>query len=505
MTFHSLLYGLFLLSVFVIYWSVQIQQLRLATLLVASLVFYASLQIQYIPLLLISVLINFWLGLRVGEHSIQRRHGKNWQISNEEWQFAQQYWNWKRLILLVLGILLNVLLLLSFKYIPFIFTSINLIINWPKTLEIANWFSSHTIVPLGLSFFSFECIAYLIDVYRGAPAENNFLKFATYKFFFPKLISGPITRYHNLANQIKTLEFPHSDRLVEGCWLITCGAVKKSLLADNLGILVDLIFRDVQRAGSSDLWIATLAYGLQIYLDFSGYVDIARGSALLLGLNLPHNFDYPYFSTSIAEFWRRWHITLGDWLRNYIYFPLGGSRKGLIITCLNLIIVMIIAGIWHGAAWGFVVWGGMHGLALAIHRINEAISNRLSLLKIWWESLPGVVTAWFLTQVTVFMAWILFRLPKFQDSGWVLQHLWGQNSDIQFAQKVYGEALGISQIQIIVMIALLCWFMLAGYLINRVIKLELNLPIKVLLVPICLYTVWLLAPEGGLPFIYFDF
>ncbi len=132
---------------------------------------------------------------------------------------------------------------------------------------------------------------------------------------------------------------------------------QKGLLADNLGVLVDLSFQNLQRAGSSDLWLATAAYGLQLYLDFSGYVDMARGSALLLGFDLPRNFDFPYFSTSIADFWRRWHITLGDWLRNYLYFPLGGSRQGLRRTCLNLMIIMVIAGIWHGAAWGFIVWG----------------------------------------------------------------------------------------------------------------------------------------------------
>jgi alginate O-acetyltransferase complex protein AlgI len=154
--------------------------------------------------------------------------------------------------------------------------------------------------------------------------------------------------------------------VAEGLWLIARGAVKKGIFADRLGIFVDLCFGNLQRAGSTDLWLATFAYGLQLYLDFNGYVDIARGSALLFGLVLPENFDFPYFSTNIADFWRRWHMTLGDWLRNYIYFPLGGSRRGLDRTCLNLFIVMLIAGIWHGAALGLCSLGCLSWFSLGV-------------------------------------------------------------------------------------------------------------------------------------------
>ena len=171
---------------------------------------------------------------------------------------------------------------------------------------------------MGLSFFCFELIAYLVDVYRGAPAATSLLEFTAYKLFFAKLISGPITRYHHLNNQFKNLKFPLPEQMADGLWLLGRGAIKKGIFADNLGILVDLSFSNLQRAGSGDLWLATLAYGLQLYLDFSGYVDLARGTALLLGLSLPINFDAPYFTPSIAEFWRRWHMTLGDWLRNYL-------------------------------------------------------------------------------------------------------------------------------------------------------------------------------------------
>ncbi|MDF5734390.1 MULTISPECIES: MBOAT family O-acyltransferase [unclassified Nostoc] len=499
MNFISIFYGLFLLSVLGIYWSLVQEKLRLWTLLIASLVFYASLQIQYIPLLLALTFINFRVGLEIGNNTSPGKHSRDWQISNEEWQFAQTDWNLRRVKLLWLGITLNVLLLLGFKYFTPLFKFVfHLETNSPDS-------SFKLIAPLGISFFTFECIAYLIDVYRGAPATEQFLKFATYKLFFAKLISGPITRYHNLANQFNTLDFPSSDRVAEALWLIARGAVKKGILADHLGIFVDLCFGNLQRAGSTDLWLATFAYGLQLYLDFNGYVDIARGSALLFGLVLPENFDFPYFSTNIAQFWRRWHITLGDWLRNYIYFPLGGSRRGLVRTCWNLLIIMLIAGIWHGAALGYVVWGIFHGLALVVHRLTDAISDRFENLEEFWENPLGIFVAWLLTQLMVFTSWIWFRLPNLQDSSLVIRHLWGYPADPQFAEKVYVEALNMSQYQLTWVLLAIAALMAVVYAFNRILKLELNWPLKLVFVPLCFYAVWLLAPEGSLPYIYFDF
>ncbi|MFO5495035.1 MAG: MBOAT family O-acyltransferase, partial [Cuspidothrix sp.] len=351
MKFISIFYGLFLLSFLSIYWTSNTAHIRLWIVLIASLIFYASLNIQYLPLLLVLTFINFRLGLEIGSNTSPKKHSQDSSLSNEEWQFAQADWNQHRLKILWAGIGLNVLLLLGFKYINhFINLVFNFSTNSPDPLV-------KIVAPLGISFFTFECLSYLIDVYRGAPASSNFIEFATYKLFFPKLISGPITRYHNLSAQFSNVKFPSIDKVADGLWLIARGAVKKGILADNLGIFVDLCFGNLQRAGSTDLWLATFAYGLQLYLDFNGYVDIARGSALLFGLVLPENFDFPYFTTSIADFWRRWHITLGDWLRNYLYFPLGGSRHGLIRTCGNLLIVMLVAGVWHGSAWGFIIWG----------------------------------------------------------------------------------------------------------------------------------------------------
>jgi alginate O-acetyltransferase complex protein AlgI len=505
MSFLSITYGLFLLSVLGIYWTLTQEWLRLWTLLIASLVFYASLQVQYIPLLLALAFINYRLGVALGENTSWGPHALDAWISNEDWQFAQADWNRRRFKVLWLGIILNVVVLLVFKYFSFLITVV-FRVSPDSALG-----SFRLLAPLGISFFTFECIAYLVDVYRGAPATKDFVKFATYKFFFTKLISGPITRYHTLVTQLGTIKFPTADIVADGLWLIARGAVKKGLLADHLGIFVDICFRSLERAGSGDLWLAIAAYGFQLYLDFSGYVDIARGTAMLFGLILPENFDSPYFTTSIADFWRRWHITLGDWLRNYLYFPLGGSRGTLARTCWNLMIVMLIAGIWHGGSGtrpdptGYLVWGAYHGLALVVHRITQEYSRRTPALFHFWQNPIGILIAWLLTQVMVFTSWIFFRLPNFQDFSLVLRHLWGHQGDAQFAQKVYIEALNISPYQITVLILALAAVMTVIYMLKTWLKLQINWPLKLLFVPICLYTVWVLAPQGSLPYIYFDF
>jgi alginate O-acetyltransferase complex protein AlgI len=494
MTLPSLIYSLFLLSVVGLYWAVGARSLRILLLVVASLVFYTSLQPHYLPLMLGLVLLNFYWARCLTAPL-------DWRIPNEQWQVAENGWDQRRRRLLALGIALNVLLLLGFKYAD------TWLGGWlPPSLSPEGTGALRELAfPLGLSFFTFECIAYLVDVYRGAPAAQSFLEFASYKLYFPKLISGPITRFHSFANQLKDTPNLDWNWVVEGLWLIAIGAVKKLLIADHLAVMVNLSFDNLERAGSGDLWLATVAYGFQLYLDFSGYVDIARGSALLMGINLPQNFNFPYLATSIADFWRRWHITLGDWLRNYLYFPLGGSRRGLWRTCLNLAIVMAIAGVWHGDTWGFVIWGGIHGLALVGHRLNQATAQRSPLWQGLWQNPLGVVVSWLLTQGVVFFSWIFFRLPEPRQFTLALQKLWGVPGDVQFAQNVYLDSLGLGAAQLWGLLVILGILMGLAYGAQRGLKLQLNWPVKLLLVPLCLYVAWLLAPAEALPYIYFEF
>ncbi len=533
MTQPSILYGLFLAVLFLLYWLLPIQKserqfsdrhssdrhssdqsigqaldqsqnseqdkgnfpsqtIRLWLILLASLFFYSSLPTaEYIPLLLGLVAVNFYIGKMLAAPL-------DWRIPNEAWQHAQVDWAKRKARVLSLGITLNVLLLLGFKYVS---PSLSIL----GFEQLATGPVASVAMPLGLSFFTFECIAYLVDVYRGSPACESWLEFSAYKLFFPKLISGPITRFHSFSNQLKNLSSPSLSRNVEGLWLIASGAVKKLIIADNIGQLVDISAESLPRAGSGDIWLLAFAYGLQLYFDFSGYVDVARGSALLLGFNLPQNFNFPYFATSIADFWRRWHMTLGEWLRNYLYFPLGGSRRDLVRTCVNLMIVMLIAGVWHGDRWGFVVWGAIHGLGLIVHRLNGAISEQISILQKFWNTKLGVVIAWAVTQLTVFFSWIFFRLPNLEDASLAMQRLFGHRADIQFAQKVYLDTTGLSRMQLLSLLILLVINMGVVYLVQRGLKLQISWPIKVLLLPLCCFLAWVLAPDMASPFIYFDF
>ncbi|USR92598.1 MBOAT family protein [Phormidium yuhuli AB48] len=506
MTFVSILYGLFLLSTVILYWGIPNRRFRLGLILTASVIFYGSIQLQSLPFLLLMAWGTFALGQPLSETTPTQPTDQTKTLSNEAWTKLERRWQERRRWLLTAGIALNVVILVGFKYAPFLFPDLGR--DGPV---LAPWLDPYFVMPLGISFFSFECIAYLIDVFRGAPPSQNFFEFAAYKFYFPKLISGPITRFHQWFEQWQLQHPLKIEQVTDGLWLIASGAIKKGLLADNLAIFVNLCFENTQRAGSVDLQLAVIAYGLQLYLDFSGYVDMARGSALLLGWTLPENFNFPYISTSIADFWRRWHITLGSWLRNYLYFPLGGSRRGLLRTCMNLMVVMLLAGLWHGSATagmnpaGFVVWGAIHGAGLVIHRLNDSLSQRWQGLTALWQSIPGVVLAWLLTQGMVFFSWIFFRLPDLQVSGWVVRHLWGHSRDSQFLDLVYLETVGWMPEQLAIAFLGIFAAMFLAHFFRHILNVQLNWHVKIALVPICWYAVLLFAPEDSLPYIYFDF
>jgi alginate O-acetyltransferase complex protein AlgI len=452
------------------------------------------------------IVVNYWIGKLLLESQIIEYKAIQDHVGEEYFDRWLPRGKKQRQGVLIGGIVFNILLLIIAKYIPFLLTIISPI-NPTEIQPMAVWMKSNFLPPLGISFLSFESTAYLIDVYKGSPATGNLLKYAAYKSFFPKLVSGPITHYHQFAPQLNNLRFPSIERLTEAGWLIASGAIKKTLIADNLAIFVKLIFdpTTLDRAGSVDLWLAIFAYGLQLYLDFSGYVDIVLGTAILFGINLPTNFNFPYLSTSIADFWRRWHISLGNWLRDYIYIPLGGSRLGLLRTCVNLFLLMLISGIWHGADWGYIVWGIIHGIALVVHRLTHTFSAQTESLAQFWRSRWGHLCGWFLTQLLVFVTWIWFRLPNLSQSNLVFQHLWGYPRDAQFATKVYLENLKLADSQILLILLGLTIAMMTAYTFDRLLQLNLNWRIKLTLVPICLYVVWLLSPAHSLSFIYFDF
>ena len=508
MKFISPEYAIFLCLTLICYWQLaQTQNHKLWVIVTSSIVFYISfLQIQYFPVILIMILVNYWIGKILLESQIIEYKEIQDRLGEEYFHRWLPRGKQQRRRVLVAGVMFNILLLIASKYIPFLLTIIAPL-N-PKDIQpLAVWMKTNFLPPLGISFLSFESAAYLIDVYKGSPATGNLLKYAAYKLFFPKLVSGPITHYQQFAPQLNNLKFPSNERLTEAGWLIASGAIKKTLIADNLAIYVRLVFdpSTLDRAGSIDLWLAIFAYGLQLYLDFSGYVDIVIGTSILFGINLPTNFDFPYMSTSIADFWRRWHISLGNWLRDYIYIPLGGSRLGLVRTCLNLFALMLISGIWHGADWGYLVWGIIHGSMLIFHRLISILSAKIAPLDLFWRSRWGVLCGWLLTQSLVFVAWIWFRLPNLSQSNLVFSHLWGYARDAQFATKVYVESIKLTDSQILLILVALTISMVIVYTFDRLLKLNLNWHLKLVLIPVCLYIVSLLSPAESLAFIYFDF
>jgi D-alanyl-lipoteichoic acid acyltransferase DltB (MBOAT superfamily) len=343
----------------------------------ASYWFYGWWDYRFLALLLVSSLVDFGAG-RALEHATAPG---------------------RRRLLLGLSIATNLSLLGFFKYYNFFVDSLRAAlegIGWS-----ADWRTLDVVLPIGISFYTFQSMSYTFDVYRGElKPTRRLVDFLAYVAFFPQLVAGPIERARHLLPQFEsTLRIPRS-MLEEGLWLVLWGLFKKVVLADNLAPLVDLVYGDPAVRGPI-VALATLAFGFQIYCDFSGYSDIARGLARWLGFDLRVNFYLPYAATSLREFWRRWHISLSTWLRDYLYIPLGGSRRGRPRTYLNLLLTMLLGGLWHGAAWHFVLWGAWHGAGLAVQR--------------WWSERRGAccrahpLLGWVGTLAFVFYGWLWFR------------------------------------------------------------------------------------------------
>ena len=271
------------------------------------------------------------------------------------------------------------------------------------------------LLPLGISFFTFQRMTYVIDVYRGRmQAEPSLLHFALFAAFFPTITAGPITRARDLLPQFREGRTPTAQRVYLGLRRFTLGAFKKLVLADRLAPFVDTVFANPGAFDTPTAWLGAVAYSLQLYLDFSGYSDMAIGTAQCLGYDLPRNFDYPYISRNISEFWRRWHISMSTWFRDYLYIPLGGNRRGTLRTQANLLITMTLCGLWHGAGWTFVFWGLLHGVGLMVHRVRRIYApppERAHPL--------AAALSWGLTMLLVLVGWVFFRAPDFAHA-WTL-------------------------------------------------------------------------------------
>lgn len=273
----------------------------------------------------------------------------------------------------------------------------------------------YSVPPVGISFYTFQTMAYVIDVYRGEiAAEKNPRSYALFISFFPQLVAGPIERAGNLLGQLKEKHTKSRAALVNGAWLILRGFYKKVVVADYLAVYVDKVYSSPEKAGGIGAVLGTVFFAIQIYCDFSGYTDIARGAARMMGIRLMENFRHPYRAVSIQDFWRRWHISLTRWFTDYVYIPLGGNRKGFVKQCRNILIVFLLSGFWHGASWNFVVWGMIHGIymvaALVITRIRNGKSKNLH-----------PVAGWVMTMLLVNVAWVFFRAPSLTGAWQILK------------------------------------------------------------------------------------
>ena len=384
--------------------SKKIIDVAMACLVVASLFFYSYWNPPFVFLILFSILFNYSFG-RIIERSLDKGSGAR--------------------VCLIFGVMINLSLIAYFKYFNFFAENILLLMN-------VSWTDWELFLPLGISFFTFQQIAYLIDCYHGKAREHNFMHYALFVSFFPQLIAGPIVRYDEMIPQFENLKTYVFNRknVFFGLTLLSIGLFKKVVIADSFSLPVSAIFDGSQDVTFFDSWFGALAYTAQIYFDFSGYSDMAIGLGSLFNIKIPINFNSPYKSSSIIDFWRRWHISLSTFLRDYLYIPLGGGHKGAWRKTGNLMVTMLLGGLWHGAAWMFVCWGGLHGIFLCINHL--------------WKKrgfpLPKMI-GWAITFLAVTFAWVLFRAPSCERALDIYKGMMGGNGVLLSQHYVHQEGL----------------------------------------------------------------
>ncbi|WAS95273.1 MBOAT family O-acyltransferase [Nannocystis punicea] len=468
MAFNSLEYALLLATTAILFFGLGYRG-RLVVLVAASVVFYGAFSVPLLGLIGLSALVDFAAGLAIGR---------------AESPALRRRW-------LLLSLATNLGLLGYFKYANFFLDSAGTVLGRDFSelrLDI--------VLPAGISFYTFQTMSYTIDVYRRRiQPTTSLLRFFLFVSFFPQLIAGPIERAGHLL-----VQFDHAatrrfrvDNLVAGLQMIGWGMFKKVVIADHCGAVADRLFASPAAYDGWSALVAAYAFTLQIYCDFSAYSEIARGSARIFGVDLMQNFDQPYLSRNISEFWRRWHISLSEWFRDYVYIPLGGNRGSRPRALANLTITMLLSGLWHGAAWAFVVWGLYHGLLLLVHALARPRLARLA-------ALPGLgrvmgPLAWFVTLHLVIAGWVLFRAPTLADAGRV------------FASIAY-LAPGAAAPAQLGFIALFFGFVGLQALDRRhhlLARIHGDASLSLVFYAVVIVACILLGKEGGADFIYFQF
>lgn len=484
MNFISVPFFIFLVLLFLLFVLCK-PKYKQPLLLIASYLFYATWSIPFIGVILITTSIDYWC---------------TQQIEKAQSTTTKKQFLW-------LAIIINLFILGYFKYTNFFLSSGHNLCQYlgfdnplPESLSI--------ILPLGISFYTFEAIGYLVDVYRGKPSAKNWRDYNFYIMYFPHLISGPIIRYQELAEQYgNLLQFPDKARFQKAIELIILGVVFKVTIADMAAVYADPVFTDPKNASTFLTYLGVLAFTVQIYFDFMGYTHIARGASLLFNLELPLNFNHPYLATNISNFWERWHISLSRWIRDYLYIPLGGSRKGNTRTVTNLLATMLIAGAWHGAGWTYIVWGGLHGIYLALYHVYKQVRQHTlspdsieTLLNHQGYKLTSVMFTFSL----VVIGWVFFRATSFEDA----QHILFQLTQLQTLPTDITQIIELKKIASLpaFLVLLTCCF--SGPWVAQKLSSfynSLGFTPKAVTVTVALILCWILHADTLVPFIYFQF
>ncbi len=462
----------FLPVTFFIYFYLNHKRLTVASkgfLVFASLFFYSWWNIAYLPLILGSILFNYVIGSQLSKEEGRKKH-----YSNK--------------ILLAVGVVANIALLGYFKYTDFFLENFNGIFGSNIPLP-------HIILPLGISFFTFTQIAFLIDAYRKEVKEYDLLRYMLFVTYFPHLLAGPILHHKEMMPQFKNVrnQVKNYRNIALGLFIFSIGLFKKVVIADTFAVWAINGFDIAEKLSFFEAWATSLSYTFQLYFDFSGYTDMAIGVSLLFNIKLPINFNSPYKATSIQDFWRRWHITLSRFLKDYIYIPLGGNRKGEFRTYTNLFATFLIGGIWHGAGWTFVVWGAMHGMALVIHRGWQKLGFKMNTL-----------LGWFITFNFINIGWVFFRAKTFDDALKVLTGMVGA-SEIGNLKSLVTFA-NMDKIDFSIIVSLFLFAIISFFMKNsNELQLSFKFNTKTILFTVATFTISILYFNKISTFLYFNF
>lgn len=474
MVFSSIVFLLFFLPAFLLTYYFADKKYKNLVILLFSILFYSWGAPKFIFVILGSTFLDF--------HLVQ------WMVRSDN--------KLHRRLILAFSVTINLGLLFYFKYSNFFIENVNTFLS-VFGYENIHW--TKLVLPIGISFYTFETITYIVDVYRGVHKPlRNFWDYQLYIILFPKLIAGPIVRYHDLADQINDrTQNDTVDNQLTGFYRFSLGLAKKVLIANHMGHQADMIFAmEYSDISSGTAWIGILAYSFQIYFDFSGYSDMAIGLAKMIGFKFPENFNNPYISQSITEFWRRWHITLGSWMRNYLYIPLGGNRvnsKGRLY--FNLWFVFLASGLWHGASWSFIIWGAYHGMFLVLERIFLGdLYKRIG-------KFPSTI----ITFLIVVIGWVFFRIEVLSEAVLYLRRMFA----FDFSDTVILEAEFIFYFIIAVLFAFFVYFSLGQRIQDKVYfnnyRLKDHLSIAAITLILFILSISTITAFEFNPFIYFRF